>query len=184
MSKHEKEPSSSGGSDGGGGFWFKTLLIIIIVAWVALALGNLFGHYIVKSRFFNKKAEVQTAPTPEIVIATPTFEAPAGYGKEESGAKEVVGVKEEEKEEQKEETVKIDENAYKLQAGFFSDKDNAQKAADRIKSLGFAAYVEESKADGKTGYKVFAGGYKTREEAEKNKETLRAKGMEVMIVTP
>lgn len=72
--------------------------------------------------------------------------------------------------------------SYKLQAGFFADKDNAYKIANQIKSIGYGAYVAEVKSGGKSGYKVFVGSYKSKENAEKSKEELKAKGVDVMII--
>lgn len=92
-----------------------------------------------------------------------------------------------EKEIKKQETKKTEtkteqKSLYKLQAGFFADKDNAYKIANQIKSMGYSAYVTDVKSDGKSGYKVFVGSYKSKENAEKSKEELKAKGVDVMII--
>lgn len=206
MSKHEKEKESDS-------VWFRTLLIIVIIVWVAIALGNLAGNYLAKSKFFGKKAEAVNTAAPGITINTPAYEAPKDYGtsgegvkastvtEEKDGAEKDKKINEENKEKPKEEVkkeetkvektsvvkkpepkkseVKTEEKgSYKLQAGFYSDKDNAYKAASQIKSLGFNAYV----VDLKSGYKVFVGSYKSKENAEKGKEQLKAKGVDVMIV--
>lgn len=205
MSKHEKEPSN------GNNVWFRTLLIVIIIAWIALALGSLAGHYLVKSKFLGKESEAQSTPAPQISSNTPEFEAPAGYGKPETDkvftpeAKEEIKSEEElkkeeelqkteelkkaeelkkEEERKKEEAKKKEEGGYKLQAGFFSDKDNAEKVSGKISALGYKSYVVESKSGDKSGYKVFIGGYKDKEGAEKAKESLKSKGVDVMITAP
>lgn len=204
MSKHmkEKEPDS---------VWFRVLLVIVIVVWAAIALGNLAGNYLVKSKFFNKKTDVEnTAPT-AVITNVSSYQTPEDYGKNEEKTKCATSPKEKisqtpaqtvEKEitptkkivEENKKTekqikptntpqVKTEQKTmYKLQAGFFSDKDNAAKAVNQIKSFGYSAYMINATLDGKSGYKVFVGSYKNKENAEKEKENLKAKGIDVIIV--
>ncbi|MFH1454108.1 MAG: SPOR domain-containing protein [Armatimonadota bacterium] len=185
MSKHQKEPD---------GFWFKTLLIIVIVAWIALALGNFTGHYLVNSKFFGKKTQEKQADMPEITVTEPEFEKPEGYGEGSEGRvpKKVVEIQEEKiaEENMPKPEENIDNNkpeevpSYKIQAGFYSDKKYAQDTVNKLKSLGYSPYISEVTVDGKSGYKVFMGSYKDKEGADKDKEKLKAKGVEVMVVAP
>lgn len=65
---------------------------------------------------------------------------------------------------------------YKVQAGAFANKGNADKLANELKSKGYNAYVYQDKL-----YKVQAGAFSKKENAEKLAAELKAKGYNTFI---
>ncbi len=75
------------------------------------------------------------------------------------------------------EAPKNDGGTYSVQVGFFSNTANADNLRDKLSTLGFSAYVEESAG----GYRVRVGRFKARDEAVKMESELSKKGFPTKI---
>lgn len=72
-------------------------------------------------------------------------------------------------------------NCYMLQMGVFSSSDNAQKEADRLRSLGAAGYIVTDDSSGETRYRVMASGYADEQSAKSVKERLYSEGIDTAV---
>ena len=71
------------------------------------------------------------------------------------------------------EAPKNDAEPYSVQVGFFSNTANADNLKDKLRALGFSAYVEESTG----GYRVRVGRFKALDEAVEMESELSKKGL-------
>jgi DedD protein len=60
-----------------------------------------------------------------------------------------------------------------VQAGSFSDVDNANSLRDRLRSSNFSASLQQTVVDGRTMYRVHVGPHSSRDESERTRERLR-----------
>jgi cell division protein FtsN len=67
---------------------------------------------------------------------------------------------------------------YKVQAGWFADKGNADELASKLKASGFEVY--QKKVSG--GWRVQAGAYKTKSTAEALRKKLKDKGFDSSLI--
>lgn len=70
------------------------------------------------------------------------------------------------------EAAKNDSGAYSVQVGFFTNTANADNLRDKLRALGFSAYVEEAQG----GYRVRVGRFKALDEAVEMERELSKKG--------
>jgi cell division septation protein DedD/CheY-like chemotaxis protein len=67
------------------------------------------------------------------------------------------------------------EDGYRLQAGYFSNPENAKKLAENLRKSGYDVSVEEvAGKNGETRHKVMVGKYKSQDEALKAKDKLKS----------
>jgi cell division protein FtsN len=67
---------------------------------------------------------------------------------------------------------------YKIQAGVFADRSEAQELAEKMKAAGISVFVRKVKA----GWRVQAGAYNTRAAAAKMQSGLKQKGFDATII--
>ncbi len=72
-------------------------------------------------------------------------------------------------------------SCYMLQMGVFSSSDNAQKEAERLRSLGAAGYIVADGSSSDTRYRVMASGYADEQSAKSVKERLYSDGIETAV---
>lgn len=206
MSREKQQSKHSKGPDN---FLFNIILIAIVVIWLALACGNLLGHYIVKKGFFSKgsysdsaiKENSSSVPqeiyspfeienSPSNVDQSPLSEQTEQAKEESTKAEETNSpkpgeTKSSEKVKEVKKIEKTEESAglYKLQMGAFSDYKNAKELMGELNKLNIKTSVEKVKSDGEFLYKVFAGSVNTRKEAVDKAKLLKAKGLAPIIIS-
>jgi DedD protein len=75
-------------------------------------------------------------------------------------------------------------DGWMVQLGSFGDESNAQRLADRVKSVGQEARIYPFTAGGRTMYRVRVGSFPTRNRAEATASALSAHGFPAQIVNP
>ncbi|TAM37083.1 SPOR domain-containing protein [bacterium] len=75
------------------------------------------------------------------------------------------------------EAPKNDAGVYSVQVGFFSNTVNADNLRDKLRALGFSAYVEEAGG----GYRVRVGRFKAQDEAIEMERELSRKGFPTKV---
>lgn len=201
MSREKQQSKHSKGPDN---FLFNIILIVIVVIWLALACGNLLGHYIVKKGFFSKgsysdsaiKENSSSVPqeiyspsgvesSPTDLTQSPLSEQTEQAKEEETNSPKPDETKSSEKVKEVKEIEKTEESAglYKLQMGAFSDYKNAKELMGELNKLNIKTSVEKVKSDGEFLYKVFAGSANTRKEAVDKAKLLKSKGLAPIIIS-
>lgn len=66
-----------------------------------------------------------------------------------------------------------DPGGFAVQVGSFGEQANAEGQRDRLRELGYAAFVEPARADGKVFYRVKVGPVGERAEAERLRDRIR-----------
>ncbi len=74
-------------------------------------------------------------------------------------------------------------NCYMLQMGVYSSHENAQKEAERLRTLGAAGYIFADSSYGETRYRVMASGYDSEQSAKSVKDRLTSEGVEAAMYT-
>lgn len=72
---------------------------------------------------------------------------------------------------------------FKVQAGAYASKANADKLAADLRSKGYSVEIQSSLAESLTLYKVLIGSFKTREDAQKLASELNAKGNTASVIS-
>ncbi len=83
--------------------------------------------------------------------------------------------------EEKAEETKSD-SSYKVQAGYYVNKDNASKMADDLSTKGYDATVVQVDDEGKTYYRVQAGSFNNKENAKKLEKELEQNNYDSCVV--
>lgn len=83
--------------------------------------------------------------------------------------------------ESKSEETKSD-SLYKVQAGYYVNKDNASKMADDLSTKGYDATVVQVNDEGKTYYRVQAGSFNNKENAKKLEKELEQNNYDSCVV--
>lgn len=69
------------------------------------------------------------------------------------------------------------ETIYKVIAGSFKSKENAEKRADELRSKGIESYIDSVTLSNKVWYRVQAGAFSSRENAEKRLDEVKKAGI-------
>jgi cell division protein FtsN len=80
-------------------------------------------------------------------------------------------------------TMTSDKTLYRVQAGTFSNKSNADALAADLKNHGYKPEVKSVQVEDRTGYRVQLGEYKTHEDAQAVANDLTSDGYQPSIVT-
>ncbi len=72
---------------------------------------------------------------------------------------------------------------YKVIAGSFKERANAEQQAADLKAKGYETFIATAKISGETWYRVQAGAFSTREAAETRVKELESKGISAFITT-
>ncbi len=83
--------------------------------------------------------------------------------------------------EEKPEETKSD-TSYKVQAGYYVNKDNASKMADDLSNKGYDATIVQVNDEGKTYYRVQAGSFNNKENAKKLEKELEQNNYDSCVV--
>ncbi|MEQ8189513.1 MAG: SPOR domain-containing protein [Candidatus Eremiobacterota bacterium] len=83
--------------------------------------------------------------------------------------------------EEKPEQTKSD-SSYKVQAGYYVNKNNASKMADDLSTKGYDATVVQVEDEGKTYYRVQAGSFNNKENAKKLEKELEQNNYDSCVV--
>lgn len=75
-------------------------------------------------------------------------------------------------------------SAWTVQAGSFSQEDNAEALAAKLRKLGFPAYVSRFVDGDRIHYRVRSGGFTSRDAAQRQADEIRAKSGEPAAPTP
>lgn len=75
-----------------------------------------------------------------------------------------------------------DKRIYRVQAGTFSNRDNAERLAADLRRDGYHVEIRSSESDGRTLHRVQVGGYASRESADKLVNDLNSKGYPSAVV--
>lgn len=73
------------------------------------------------------------------------------------------------------------ETFFRVVAGSFKDRGNAETMQSKLKKDGYSSFLDEFKKDGATYLRVIAGSYKDRANADKVLNELKSKGYSVFI---
>jgi len=74
-----------------------------------------------------------------------------------------------------------EKRVFRVQAGMFANKTNAESLAADLKANGYKAEVQSVQMEDRTAYRVQLGKYKTREDARELANDLSAKGYSPMV---
>jgi N-acetylmuramoyl-L-alanine amidase len=66
---------------------------------------------------------------------------------------------------------------FKVIAGSFKSKENADERVDQLKSKGIESFVDTKKISGETWYRVQAGAFSSRENAEERLDDVKKAGI-------
>jgi len=77
---------------------------------------------------------------------------------------------------------KTEAKLYRVQAGAFSIKENADRFANTLKGKGFNAIIKDTVINGKTIYRVQVGAFANRLNADALVVSLRREGVEAIVV--
>lgn len=162
---------------------------LVVVALLAVVIGYAMGNYAIKML----TTPHQTTPKegPPAVEQTPVSPAtqpgekeggevgknPSPPAAEEQGSSLIVTMEDEEPAKKDSSAPAKPAGLFRVQVGAFAAKENAEKMAERLKTMGYPVWVTPS-----SPYRVQVGAFSTRERAEALKTELKGKGIEAVIV--
>lgn len=138
----------------------------------AVIRNTLMPCALIEYAFYTNKSDLHILKTKQKELAEVTVKAICKH----------FGIEYKAKAEEKKEQITTNNNVfYRVVAGSYSDRANANKEIGKLKKDGINAFLLAFVKDGKTYFRVIAGSYNDRSNADEQVEKLKAKGYNAFI---